>query len=235
MAFPTVISNDGIVSPISILKSGTKVQSYGTKIPMGVIYDINIIKKSSREYFVSGIGDIVSNYTALLDWELAISCNKDSGNDFAQMLSKMSLDSLINIEFDIDSQKFINSFVYAVIISGLSMNIAGSSRPCSGAEHLIAHAIDNLNLTSYSHGFLVGSATMYVSFLHDRFDLGIFKYIEQVGLNCDFMSFLDIEFCELIDRAKVIRGDRFTILNKYSNKELEIRYNKFLNMIKEIK
>ena len=48
-----------------------------------------------------------------------------------------------------------------MILSGLSMAFSGNSLPCSGAEHLISHALDDMNLIAAPHGLQVAVATLY--------------------------------------------------------------------------
>ena len=54
----------------------------------------------------------------------------------------------------------------ALVLSGLAMTVAGTSRPCSGACHEISHALDQLYLTRAAlHGEQVGMGAVFASLL----------------------------------------------------------------------
>ena len=53
------------------------------------------------------------------------------------------------------------------MLSGLAMATAGSSRPCSGGDHEILHAIDQLFPGTARHGELAGAASLFCAFLRD--------------------------------------------------------------------
>jgi glycerol-1-phosphate dehydrogenase [NAD(P)+] len=89
--------------------------------------------------------DLVSNLSALEDWKLGSKRNGEYINNFAYSLSLLSANSILNYSReDLYTDPFLQSLAYGLILSGLSMVIAGSSRPCSGAEHQISHVIDEL-------------------------------------------------------------------------------------------
>ena len=122
-----------------------------------------------------------------------------------------------------DLIKFIEDFIYAIITSGLAMNIAKSSRPCSGAEHLLAHAISELKLTDLSHAYVVGSLTDFCLYLHGK------HYKNPQFSDAVINLLLDTSrFIQIIDLAKKIRGNRYTILNKFSNQELIDKLHKYI-------
>ncbi len=60
---------------------------------------------------------------------------------------------------------FLAALAEALVLSGLAMATAGSSRPCSGGDHEILHAIDHLYPGTARHGELAGAATLFTSYL----------------------------------------------------------------------
>ena len=58
----------------------------------------------------------------------------------------------------------------ALVSSGVAMSIAGSSRPASGAEHLISHQLDRLAPDPALHGHQVGVASIVTEYLHSGDD-----------------------------------------------------------------
>ena len=83
IAIPTALSNDGVCSPVSVLFSkGNRTHSFTSKTPDGLLIDTDIILKSPRLLLEAGVGDIISNYTALYDWELDCKYNHGQPNRF---------------------------------------------------------------------------------------------------------------------------------------------------------
>lgn len=67
---------------------------------------------------------------------------------------------------DIRSEEFITHLVKSLTMSGIAMEIAESSKPLNGSEHLISQALDQLlSVDNYPHGIQVGISTYIVSFL----------------------------------------------------------------------
>ena len=66
IAIPTTLSNDGVASPVSVLfaENGRK-HSFTSKIPDGLLIDTDIVFDAPRLLMKAGVGDTISNYTAL--------------------------------------------------------------------------------------------------------------------------------------------------------------------------
>ena len=96
ISIPTSISHDGVASPIAVLKCdhGT-VRSLDCKIPTHIIMDIDIIKKAPRNLIVAGLGDLVSNITALKDWNKAVEAGKAKMDDFAYIISGTAVRAVV--------------------------------------------------------------------------------------------------------------------------------------------
>lgn len=115
----------------------------------------------------AGIGDSVAKITAVFDWKLAFHARGTSVNDFAALLSDATVFQLMaNPRRDLQG---IHLLATALMLNGIAMEVAGSSRPASGSEHLISHALDGINPRPRLHGLQVGVATYLVSQLqHHR-------------------------------------------------------------------
>ena len=219
---PSTLSNDAIYSPIARLVQKGKKQSFGVKAPLGIIADIEIIRRSPRKLLLAGVGDLVSNASAVKDWKLANMENGEHINNFALTLATLSGNSVMSYTIDdIGTDRFIGDLANGLVISGLAMVLANSSRPASGAEHLISHAIDDLYPTRTTlHGLQVawGHLLLERDYRqdHDDFEkLRMFfdrmKIIEEMEHDIHFSS---DEIARITDRAKTIR-DRYTILSKF--------------------
>ena len=72
------------------------------------------------------------------------------------MLSETAFTSLLYSEAkSLTTVPGIQMLAQSLVLSGLAMQIAGNSRPCSGSEHLFCHAMDELFEHNIPHGILV--------------------------------------------------------------------------------
>lgn len=106
--------------------------------------------------------------------------------------------------------------VKALVSSGVAMSIAGSSRPASGAEHLVSHQLDRIAPGKALHGHQVGVAAIVTEYLHSG-ERGDWRAVRDAldaidapttasGLGID-----DEVLLEALTTAHEIR-DRYTIL-----------------------
>ncbi len=216
LSVPTALSNDGIYSPVAVLSDGPKKMRVGADIPLGILIDTSIVKKAPPQTLLSGIGDLISNHNALADWELARDRNQELINDFAYTLSLFSAQRVTTLSPEHFGQyDFITAVAYSLVTSGLAMEIAGTSRPCSGAEHSISHAIDELFPDrSTFHGLQVAAATVPMLTLHGRQTRQIADFMKQLQMPIGLhqLGFGDDEIIEILTCARNMRN-RFTILN----------------------
>jgi len=230
LAVPTVLSNDGISSPVAVIETGQGLGSLGTAPPIGIIVDINIIKNSPRETILAGVGDLISNTSAVDDWNLASIHAGEKVDKFAQILAKNSAEGFVQLllrrpdisSLAIEDESLLVSLAEGLIQSGIAMSLAGSSRPCSGSEHLISHALDGLLDYSKPHGLQVGFATLFTTALRRKDISDLVSLFRRIGFPATLQE-LGIPvstFLEAIKRAPSTRKGRFTILNLASDKEI---------------
>lgn len=228
-AVPTALSSDALASPISIIKDGSKTKAYPTDIPSGILIDYQLISKAGNKYIISGLGDIFSNLSAINDWDLAVNKKKAKPNNFARFLSEVSVNNILTQKMTFEDSSFIKTYINSIIMSGLAMNIAGSSRPCSGSEHLLAHAIEaSLKAPTISHGLLVGSLTPFCLHLQNQLSKKLKTAFNRVEMKINLLDYYsDTELIRLFCKAKKIRGDRYTVLEHYTGEELAQKYHHF--------
>src|SRR3989338_1678824 len=233
VSIPTVVSNDGICSPIAVLKEKqNKYSSLGATMPIALIVPLHLIKDSDPENIISGVGDLLTNLSAIEDWKLASSENGEFIDDYSVMISKNAALSVFSeiknsILLHKPKEKFLKDNLTLIIeslaLSGIAMEIAGTSRPASGAEHLISHSIDELFGSMNTHGMQVAFGMYLVSFIRmemgyissEQFNeiravlryLGVPLTIEKSGLSKE-------QILDAILHAPNTRAERYTVLNK---------------------
>ena len=146
ISIPTLPSHDGISSPVASIRVNGKRQSMNAAMPMGIIVDLNVMRNVPKRFLHSGIMDLISNFSAIKDWELAYKKGYEMNfNGFANAIAYSVADNVLNYPYnDIFSREFLHICINALVLSGIAMEITGSSRPASGAEHNFSHAFDML-------------------------------------------------------------------------------------------
>lgn len=217
---PSTLSNDAVYSCVSRLTTEGKKRSYGVQPPIGIIVDLDVVKRSPKELILAGVADLVSNLSALEDWKLAHKQIGEPINELSFMLAKEAVMPLFHYEEkDIYTDEFLFDLTNSIITSGLAMIIGGNTRMTSGAEHLISHAIDEYYPEkSTIHGLQVGWAHLMVERLY-RHNMKVYQmlysFFDRIGLNeviNNNIGFTEEEFDTLIPYAKKIRN-RYTIFN----------------------
>ncbi len=218
ISIPTTLSNDGIASPVSVIKNNKNIPvSHITKAPFGVIIDLNTIKKAPRRHLMAGVGDLISNLSAVFDARLAQEKQGEEINVSALQLAESGGRRLFTLETtEIDSTIFLEELAHGLVKSGFAMCIWGTSRPASGSEHKISHSIDQFCPHSNGlHGEQVGIAAIFTMALQKNVSLeATRKFYANIGFPCNLghLGLSTAEFVKVVLNAANIRPERYTIL-----------------------
>lgn len=232
VSVPTAASHDGISSPFVSVKSD-KPHSIVATAPLGVFVDIDIIKKAPSRLLASGCGDLVANIIAVRDWQLG---HEKTGEyygmysaDLAMMSAKMILENSRQY-----ARKGLDArvIVEALISAGVASCIAGSSRPCSGAEHLFSHALDKIAPNIGLHGEKCGIGSIMMAKLQGQDWRKIVKTLKNVGAptTAKQIGLKEEQVIDALMIAQDLRPERYTIL-----KETEMTERKARNLAKSTK
>lgn len=231
ISIPTAPSNDAIASPTAVLKDAQgKSQAIGVNMPIGVLVDVNVMAGVPKEIIAGGIGDLMSNISALKDWKLGRQDKKEVIDDFAYLLSETSVETLYGPyctiqKVDTTEPEFLRRLVQGLILSGLSASMAGTSRPFSGGEHEIGHALDALFPGSGSHGHQAGYATLLTEEMRGADWKPLAAFFKATGVPTHYTDFglTEDQMVQAIQFAPQTRPDRYTILEKLNLSEAAIR------------
>lgn len=169
----TSLAHDGIASPVSVLESAGSSVSYGARIPLAAIVDLEQVRSSPARQTRSGIGDALSNLSAAADWELAARQLGEPIDGLALTLARTGAEALLSHPGTIEDDDFLLVLANALILGGIAMSVAGSSRPCSGGCHEIAHALTRHHPNLATHGEQAGLGALFCTYLRRdqvRFD-----------------------------------------------------------------
>jgi len=226
VAVATSLAHDGLASPVASLEHEGGKSSYGVAIPLAVVVDLDYVRRCPPEQLRSGIGDALSNLSALADWELAARERGEPMDGVAAALARTGAESLLHRADPVDSDEFLTTLAQALVQGGLAMAIAGSSRPCSGACHEIAHAVEALHPGECTHGGQVAVGALFASWLRDDPLVGALDAcLRRYGvprLPAD-LGLTEEEFSVAVGRAPSTRPERYTILEHLELGENEIR------------
>jgi len=213
-AVPTSLSNDGFCSPQASLTSEGKRRSLPAGLPEAVVVDLSICQGAPPALWHSGVGDLCSKFTAVWDWKLAFHRRGVPVNDLAALMSDASVFQLM--ANPVPDEQGIRLLATALMLNGVAMEIAGSSRPASGSEHLISHALDMSGARPRLHGLQTGTAAYLVSSLqsgshHDR----IGELFARTGFweSVRKEPFSREEWRIAVERAPSVKEDFYTILS----------------------
>jgi len=215
---PTSASHDGISSPFASISGSGTHYSERAKPPVGILADIEVIAAAPKRLESAGCGDLVSKLTAVKDWELA---TKDVGEYFGGYAASLAL---MSAQVFLDGSKKIGAYdvgsarvlVEGLISAGVAAGIAGSSRPCSGSEHLFSHALDAICPGKGLHGEQCGIGTIMMASLHGLDWENVRRALKDVNAptaGAD-LGISDDEIKRALVEAPSIRPDRYTILSK---------------------
>ena len=221
VSIPTSASHDGIASPFVSVK-GEKPHSMVATAPLGVFVDVDVIKRAPKNLLASGCGDLIAKITAVHDWQLGNSKTGEYYGRYSAHLALMSAKILIE-----NSSRFakkgpdVREIVEALISAGVASCIAGSSRPCSGAEHLFSHAVDKLEPGVGLHGEKCGIGAIMIAKLQGQDWKNIVKTLKAVGAptTAKEIGLKSNILAKALTIAQSLRPERYTILNQVNMTE----------------
>lgn len=218
VSVPTAVSNDGISSPVASLmgKDGAR-SSHAARMPRGIVVDVSAIGSAPATTIRAGVGDLLSNLTACLDWRAAGEGGGERYDAFAAMIAESAARPVLDLE-ELRSPAAHELVAQGLLMSGLAMAAAGTSRPCSGAEHLVSHALDaQLGPSAALHGEQVALGSLITAAAHRWSQapalrrtyrrLGLPTTPEALGLTRE-------DLVDAVVAAPDVRPDRWTILSE---------------------
>ena len=220
VSVPTQLSHDGICSPVAVVPNAQgRSESLGAVEPHAVFLSLPTIAGAPQESLSAGIGDLLANPWALRDWQLAAHRGLEEIDRRAWEMSQQAFERVEHyLEAATDelagNRRFLRDLGDALILSGVAMLESGTSRPASGGEHEISHAIDHLHGGRALHGAQVAFGCIFSAALYDDDTealrvrlrrLGLPEHPSDLGLDAD-------QTVEVLLEAPNTRPGRFTII-----------------------
>jgi len=216
ISVPTSASHDGIASPRASLMNERGALSEQAHPPIAIIADVDVIYSAPKRLLVSGCGDILGKFTAVRDWQLA---HKLRGEYYGEYSASLALLAAKMVKKDAEMigkhrKESVRTVIEALISCGYAMSIAGSSRPCSGSEHLFSHALSRVSKTNALHGEKVGVGAIMMMYLHGGDWKGLRNALKALGAptTAKELGVTAEEVIQALTLAHTIRPERYTIL-----------------------
>jgi glycerol-1-phosphate dehydrogenase [NAD(P)+] len=189
--FPTMFGGDAVVTSAIGIRDRGKVRYIGTVYADKIFVDFEVIRKAPERLIRYGAADVLSSYTALLDWKLAA----DRGNErydsnVAESARKDLLGRLIEESAEIDavSDRGIQTIVDLYLQFHRLAHRCGTDRPQEGSEHFFAYNAEYVTGRTFVHGALLSLGIWIVAgHLYDR-KQEIEMFLKKLGLAYDLSS-----------------------------------------------
>ena len=229
----TAPSMDGYASNGAAMITGGMKVTYSAGLPIAIIGDVDVLKNAPIDMIKAGYGDVIGKFSALNDWKLSHLINNEYFCDYIYNLTYEQIKATLDLAVGIlkREEKSIKALMEALVVIGILMSFAGSSRPASGSEHHLSHffeitgIIDNTEY--FPHGIDVAYATVITAgirekILADKFPSKIFRDTREIYESKIKSVYKQVaDGCiELQDKVGNYANDR---INVYLEKETEIR------------
>jgi glycerol-1-phosphate dehydrogenase [NAD(P)+] len=225
VAVATNLAHDGIASPISSLEHESGKGSYGVMSPVAIVVDLDRVRRAPDPLVSGGVGDLVANLSAISDWELAAADTGETVDGLAVAMSRTAAQAVLHHPGPNRCDEFLTVLAEALILSGMSMAVAGSSRPASGGDHEIMHAIDQLYPGTASHGELAGVGALFCAYLREDLEQAatFSACLQRHGLPRSHaeLGLSQAQFAKAVSLAPATRPGRYTILERLAMSEAE--------------
>jgi len=173
VAVATAASMNGYTSSIvALLADGLKTTGPATP-PVAVVAEPDVLVGAPRELTLAGLGDLVSKPYCGCDWWIASMVRGEPYCPAPGRILGDAFDAALEVLprlGDRDPEAVV-LLAKLLLISGMTMTIAGTSSPASGGEHLLSHYWDMIHLRDGQpirlHGAQVGVASMAMDALYE--------------------------------------------------------------------
>lgn len=228
VAVATNLSHDGLCSPVATLDNDAGRGSYGVPNPIAVVIDLDVIREAPARFVRSGIGDALSNISAVADWELASREQDEQIDGLAAAMARQAGEAVLRHPGGVENDDFLQVLAEGLVLTGISMSVAGDSRPASGACHEINHAFDLMfPKRAASHGEQCGLGAAFAMHLRGARDQAAFMADvlrrHRLPVLPEDIGFSVEEFVKVVEFAPKTRPGRYTILEHLDLKTEQIR------------
>lgn len=170
----TAPSMDGYASNGAAMITGGMKTTFAAGLPLAIVADTDVLKNAPIDMIKAGFGDVIGKFSALNDWKLSHLINNEYFCDYIYKLTYDQITNVLKLANGIlkRDEESIKALMEALVVIGILMSFAGSSRPASGSEHHLSHffeitgIIDNTEY--FPHGIDVAYSTVITAEIREK-------------------------------------------------------------------
>lgn len=178
ISVPTAASVDGFVSTVAAMTWNGMKKTLPAVAPLYVYADTEIFSHAPYRLTASGASDLLGKYVALADWKIA---HEVTGEYICERICNMETEALEEVCQCLEGLRkggteAYEKLMYALLLSGLAMQMIGNSRPASCAEHHVSHLWEMEVINDYVdalHGEKVSIGLVLNTELYERISRSI--------------------------------------------------------------
>lgn len=174
VVLPTALSVDAFITAASGIRRDGCVYYIETKVPEGLVLDLETIAKAPASIRAAGITDVMSIATGSWDWKFAHDQGKNpTGMEFIPWVYE-NAQSILNGVMDCaeaagrGDRDGLKTLYDCLAMEVQLCNQVGHARPEEGSEHYFAYAVENEMGHGLPHGNLVGPAILLIARLQGQ-------------------------------------------------------------------
>ena len=138
---PTAAPMDGFSASVGIMNVDHLKATMPAHASEVILGDTDVLKGAPMRMTLAGFGDLVGKYNALNDWRLGRIVN---GEHYCEKIATMVEDYVTGVTEDADrirdkDPEAIGGILNALLLTGATVSLYGTSRAISGAEHHMSH------------------------------------------------------------------------------------------------
>jgi glycerol-1-phosphate dehydrogenase [NAD(P)+] len=170
----TAPSMDGYASNGAAMITGGMKATYSAGLPIAIIADTEVLKNAPIDMIKAGYGDIIGKYSALNDWKLSHLINQEYFCEYIYNLTYNQIERTLKLADGIlkRNEQSIKTLMEALVIIGILMSFATSSRPASGSEHHLSHFFEITGIVDnapyFPHGIDVAYSTVITAEIREK-------------------------------------------------------------------
>jgi len=174
MVVATAPSMDGYASTGAAMITGGMKVTYSAGLPVALVADTAVLAQAPLEMLKAGYGDVIGKFSALNDWELSREVTGEYFCQYIYDLTYRQIETTLQLADGIlqRNEDSIKALMDALVIIGIMMSFAGSSRPASGSEHHLSHFFEVTGIVDgteyFPHGIDVAYSTVITAGVREK-------------------------------------------------------------------
>jgi len=177
----TAPSMDGYASNGAAMITGGMKVTYSAGLPLAIVADTEVLKEAPIDMIKAGYGDVIGKFSALNDWKLSRCINGEYFCGCIYELTYAQIEKTLSLAEGIlkRREESIKALMEALVVIGILMSFAGSSRPASGSEHHLSHFFEITGIIEgkeyFPHGIDVAYSTVVTAEIREKILAGKFS------------------------------------------------------------